>query len=230
MQLLGSGTDAQVQFRVNGLRTRFRENMVDAEERKAFVYLLARLVKSYHFLTCFFTYLPELREFVAFAEYVGPQLIKAGSVSELMQQIRATEVVKASVQYQGEVRTAGPVQLKPGTGSKGAGPPPQKISVQDMIVVIRTRFDITDEQALYIKEVTEEKTQDAAMRATVQAHKEDRVYLEGSFQGQVNGQIQSAYADRGRYDELADEKYTDRGAIFDIMAVTVIQQHLSFAA
>ena len=43
----------------------------DAEERKDFVYLLARLVKSFHFLTCFFTYPKEFKEFAAFAEYVG---------------------------------------------------------------------------------------------------------------------------------------------------------------
>ena len=35
-----------------------------------------------------------------------------------------------------------------------------KVSVQDMISKIRAKFDISDEQALYIKEVTEEKTAD----------------------------------------------------------------------
>ena len=39
----------------------------------------------------------------------------------------------------------------------------------------------------------------------------------------------AAYVERGRYDELADERYTDAGAIFDIMAVTVIQHHHSSA-
>ena len=34
---------------------------------------------------------------------------------------------------------------------------------------------------------------------------------------------------RGRYNELADIKYIDTGGIFDIMAVTVIQHHLSVA-
>jgi len=33
----------------------------DWEDRKAFVYLLARFVKSFHFLTCFFTTLPRFR-------------------------------------------------------------------------------------------------------------------------------------------------------------------------
>jgi type I restriction enzyme R subunit len=44
--LLAEGTDAQVQSAVNALRTRFQEKMPDPEERKAFVYLLARFVNS----------------------------------------------------------------------------------------------------------------------------------------------------------------------------------------
>ena len=46
----------------------------------------------------------------------------------------------------------------------------------------------------------------------------------------MNGEIQDTYNDLGRYEELADPKYTDTGGIFDIMAVTVIQSHLTAAA
>ena len=70
----------------------------------------------------------------------------------------------------------------------------------------------------------------APIRHTVAAHREDRIYLEGPYRGQVNGEIQEVFQDRGRYDELADAKYTDTGGIFDIMAVTVIQTHLTLAA
>ena len=122
------------------------------------------------------------------------------------------------------------MKLKPGKGKKGAGPPPKKVSVQDMIDEIRAKFDISDEEALYIKQVTEEKVADPAIRSTVHAHRDDRVYLEGAYRGQVNGEIQTTYDERGRYEELADPKYTDTGGIFDIMAVTVIQTHLSLAA
>ena len=225
-----SGTDAQVQFFVNALRARFLAKIADAEERKAFVYLLARYVKSFHFLTCFFTYAAELKEFATFAEYVGPQLIKQGSVSDLMKQIRQTEVIKAAVEYQGVTTSAGPVKLKHGKGKKGTGPPPRKVSVQNMIDEIRAKFDITDEEALYIKQVTEEKSADPVIRNTVTAHREDRVYLEGAYRGQVNGEIQDAYEELGRCEEIADPKYRETGGIFDIMAVTVIQTHLSFAA
>jgi len=229
-KLLAGGTDAQVQSVVNALRIRFHEKMTDLEERKAFVYLLGRFVKSFHFFTCFFTYAPEIKEFATFAEYVGPQLIKEGRVSDLMKQIRQTEVIKAAAEFQGEVRGGGSVKLKSGKGQKGGGPPPRKVSVQDMIAEIRATFDITDEEALYIKQVTEEKVADPIIRSTVATHREDRVYLEGAYRGQVNGEIQGAYDTRGRYEELSDPKYTDTGGIFDIMAVTVIQQHLAYTA
>ena len=56
------------------------------------------------------------------------------------------------------------------------------------------------------------------------------VYLEGSYRGQVNSEIQDSYEELARYEELADSQYIDTGGIFDIMAVTVIQSHLMEAA
>ena len=230
LKLIATGTDAQVQYFVQTIRTRFQMHMIDTEERKAFVYLLARYVSAFHFLTCFFTYAPQLKEFAAFAEYIGPQLIKIGSVSDLMKQIRQTEVIRAAVEYQGVTTSSGPVKLKPGKGKKGTNPPPKKVSVQDMIDEIRAKFEISDEEALYIKQVTEEKIADPDIRTTVQIHREDRVFLESTYRGQVNGEIQIAYQERDRYEELSDPKYTDAGGIFDIMAVTVIDTHISSAA
>jgi len=227
VQLAATGTDAQVQYQISGLRLRFQTRLTSLEDRKSFVYLLARLVKSFHFLTCFFTFPDTLKEFTTFAEAVGPQLIKQGSVSELMKQIRRTEVIKAAVEYQGEVRnTSGKVKLRPGGGNKGAGPPIVKISVQDMIDDIRRKYAITDEEALYIRQVTEAKVEDPAIADTVQKHREDSIFLETAYRGQVNSEIQVTYNDLGRYDELADDKYTDTGGIFDSMAITVIKTHL----
>jgi hypothetical protein len=45
----------------------------------------------------------------------------------------------------------------------------------------------------------------------------------------VNVSIQDSYETRGRYEELADEKYTDPGAIFDTMALSVIHHDLEGA-
>ena len=229
VRLVATGTDAQVQFTVNALRAWFKAKMVSAEDQKAFVDLLARYVKVFHFPTCFFTYALELKEFATFAEYVGPQLIKTGSISDLMKQIRQTEVIEATVKYQGEVHSGEPVKLRSGKGRKGAGPPPQKASVQEMIADIRAKYNISDEEALYIKQVTEEKSADPDIRRTVITHRDDSGYLKGAYQGQVNGEIQAAYGDLGRYEEMADPKYMETGGIFDIMAVTVIDNHLAVA-
>ena len=229
-KLLATGTDAQVQFSVNALRNRFQAQWSDLEERKAFVYLLAKFVKSFHFLTCFFTFSAEVKELATFAEYVGPQLIKAGSVSELMKLIRQTEVIKANVEYQGVTTSGGPVKLKPGKGKPGSGPPPIKVSVQEMIAKILAQFPITDEEAILIRQVTEEKAADLLIRETVTVHRSDGIYLNGAYRGQVNGEIQTVYSDMGRFEELSDIKYTDVAGIFDIMAMTVIQHHLHVAA
>ena len=45
----------------------------------------------------------------------------------------------------------------------------------------------------------------------------------------VNGDIQDAYAIRELYVQLGDPKYTDTGAIFDIIAFTVIQKGLELS-
>ncbi|OGW33025.1 MAG: restriction endonuclease subunit S [Nitrospirae bacterium GWC2_56_14] len=229
VKLLATGTDARIQFTMNALRVRFQTTITDLEQRKKFVYLLGRFVKSYHFLTCFFTYPDEVREFATFVEYLGPQLIKQGNISELMQLIRQTEVVKAAVQFQGEVKGGGTVKLRLGKGGNSAGPPPKKVSVQDMIAQIRAGFAISDEEALLIRQVTEEKTGDEEIRATVHAHRDNVIYLEETFRDRVDGMIQNRYEELSRFDELTDPKYTDQGAIFDIMAVTVIQHHLAQA-
>jgi hypothetical protein len=55
------------------------------------------------------------------------------------------------------------------------------ISIQDIVAEIRTNFDISDEQALYIREVTEEKTKDRAIQTTVEPHRKEHFYLEGPF-------------------------------------------------
>jgi type I restriction enzyme, R subunit len=203
-KLLANGTDAQVQFLVNALRTRFQARWSDMEERKAFVYLLAKFVKNFHFLTCFFTFTSEIEELATFAEYVGPQLIKAGGVSELMKLIRQTEVIKANVAYQGVTTSGGRVRLKSGKGKPSSGPPPIKVSVEEMITKILINFPITDEEAILIKQVTEEKAADLSIRDTVTAHRSDGFYLNGVYRGQVNGEIQTVYNNLGRFEELSD--------------------------
>ncbi len=75
-----------------------------------------------------------------------------------------------------------------------------------------------------------EKVADPPIGSTVQSHRDDSIFLHGAYRGQVNGEIRVSYNGLGRYEELADPKYTDTGGIFDIMAMTVIHTHLGATA
>ena len=230
VELIKANNAPALQTCASELRQRFQAHITDLEERKKFVYLLAKFVKSYHFLSSFFSYEEPVRKFVAFCEFIGPQLIKAGSVSELMKLVRATVVEKAAVTYEGEVEMPGGLKKpKASKGGGGVAPPVQKISVQDMISEIRETFNISEEEALHIREVSKEKIEDESIRQTVVAHKTDKYFLESVYQRQVNKGIQDAYALRKLYEQLGDSKYIDTGAIFDIMAFTVIQKSLELA-
>lgn len=226
VQLIATGQDPQIQCRIQALRTQFNARLTSMDDRKGLVYLLAKFVKAFYAMSAFYSFEESVRELAAFSRCLGPQLIKRGSISDLMKQIRQTEVIRASVQYLGEVKVQpGEVKTRPGGGRKG-GPPPKKVSVQDMIAKFRERYPISDEEALYIKQVTEEKIADPGIRDTTLAHRDDTVFLDGTFRSQVNDDIRVSYNRLNRLDELADPKYTDDGGIFDIMAVTVIDTHL----
>lgn len=219
--------DAKMQSVVSKLRQRLTEQVSDHDQKRSYVQLLAKFVRSYRFLTNFFSYEDAIKEFAEFAGAIGPQMIKAGTVSEMMKLVRATQVIRAAVQDQGEVSGGGARKQKSGkAGSNGSPPALKKVTIADMIEEIRTQFEITEEEALYIKEVTEETAKDSQIRSTVLDHREDGIYLSGTFREQINQGIQDRYSTLGRYEELADPKYTDEGAIFDIMAMTVIGTHL----
>jgi len=229
VSLVAAGNDAQAQSIVAALRTRFQDRIADFEQRKAFVYLLARYVKTFYFLHCFFAYPEDLETFAAFADYVGPQLIKEGKVSELMKRIKQTQVVKASVQFEGIVKISGAKKVVARKGKK-APVPQKKVTIEDVIDDLKNKFPISDDEAIIIREVMEEKTKDEAIRQTVITNRLDRYFLEHEYPKQVNHSIQDSYETRGRYEELGDPKYTDAGAIFDTMALSVIYHDLETVA
>ena len=225
---LDADGDASRQQFVAELKRVFEEKVAGDQLRRDLVNLLARYVKSYYFLANFFTFPDTLAGFARFAEYVGPQLIKEGTVSELMRQIRATGVVRASVQDRGTSslepkppRPPGPP--RPRTG----GEPIARVTVAEMIEKVRLRFLISDEEALVIREVLEETTQNEEIQFDVLEHRDNSIYLQDVLKSRVNGTIQTSYVVRDRLDDVADPKYMETGGIFDLMAYTVIQYHLT---
>lgn len=221
--LARTSTDAQVQYRVGALRQVFQTRVSDIGSRKDYVQLLAKYVKQVDFFKKDYDFGIDMLDAYVFADVVGRQLIKQGSMSELMQAMRHTEVVKASVKFQGVRSGNGIVALKPSRKGHGPGVPQKKVSVQEMIDEIRERFQISDEEALFIRQVTEQKLQDPGVKDTVARNRDDEEYLFGSYRQQVHVQISDIYQENGHYEEVADDKYSSAGGIFDSMATVVIQ-------
>ncbi|MCQ2394892.1 MAG: hypothetical protein MJ249_11445, partial [Kiritimatiellae bacterium] len=140
--LARTATDAQVQYRVGALRQIFQTRVSDIGPRKDYVRLLAKYVKQVDFFRRDYDFGSDMLDAYVFADVVGRQLIKQGSMSELMQAMRHTEVVKASVKFQGVRSGNGIVALKPSRKGHGPGVPQKKVSVQEMIDEIRETKDV----------------------------------------------------------------------------------------
>jgi type I restriction enzyme R subunit len=225
---LDADDDASRQQLMAALKRVFEEKVAGDQPRRDLVNLLARYVKSYYFLANFFTFPGTLGAFARFAEYVGSQLIKEGTVSELMRLIRATGVVRATVQDRGTATLALQPPRRPGPPRPGPqGQPIARATVAEMIEKVRQRFPISDEEALIIREVLEEKTRDEEIEFDVWEHRNNTIYLQETLKSRVNGSIQTSYLYRDRLEEVADPKYMEPGGIFDLMAYTVIQHHLT---
>ena len=214
--------DAELQTEALNWRGRFNARFRELDERKAFVHLMAKFVRSFHFLACFFEYPEEVGRFAAFADFIGPQLIKQGAVSDLMKHIRKIELTKAAVKFR-EVKELQPKTVKTKSGRMSGGAPPKKVTVNDMIERLKERFEISDEEALVIREVCEEKIADPIIIQNIWLHRNDDVYLLEHYKPQVRTSIEGSYGERALYERLIDPKYTDEGSIFDTMAFTVIQ-------
>lgn len=227
--LIEGQDDAARQAMVAELQQQFVHSLAGDKARREFVQLLARYARTYYFLSSFFSFAEQHRVFARFAEFLGPQLIKQGTVSELMKLIRATGVVRASVQDRGESGLTTPPTRPPAprpAGPRQPGQPMRQATVSEMIERLREKYVISDKEALLIREITEEKASDERIQRDVELNRQNVLYLHGVYRTRLNAIIQEAYSERGRFEDLADPKYSATGGIFDSMAHAVILSHL----
>ncbi len=229
VKLLEQRLDAVIQTAVNLCPQRFLFQFDDLTKRKAYVYELAKLVKAFNFLISFYQYEEAIEQFVLFAEFIQPQLIKEGSESELLKAISKVKLIKANVTYKGITENQ-PGGIKESLRSRGGNTAPSpvvKSSIQSTIDEIKEKYLINDEEALIIREVCEEKQSDRTILLTIQRNKDRNHFLNEVYKPQIRQSIEQAYSQRGRNLEIYEDKYTDDGAIFDMMAHSVLVYGLS---
>jgi type I restriction enzyme R subunit len=222
--------DADTQTMASRYRVRlvfFYETLAD---QKDYVYQLAKLVKAYNFLSSFYKYSKQIVQFVFFAESIGSQLIKEGSESELMNDISKVLLSKAAVNFLDTIDfTPERIKKLSGRGGNTTPMPPPRTSIGLAIEAIKARYPISDEEALIIREVCEEKQADREILSTINLYKDWQNDLENTVKSQIKASIKQAYEQRKHYRELYEDKYIDDGAIFDMMTNTVLTHGLETA-
>ena len=211
---------------INQLRSHFSTTMPDFDERVSYVYLMSKLIKQYHFLSAFFEFDKETTDLVEFSEIVASQLIKQGSESELMIALKKIGLSKANVEYKGIKELSGNTKKGKPKGGSGGGNPPPKVTLTDMIDSLKEKFKISDEEAIIIKEVCEEKLQDENIVNTIHNNQNDLDYLRTYFSSELRESIVDSYVARNLEDRIMDSLYDDKGAILDSMTGMVINHEL----
>lgn len=230
LALLKIGNGADISSKVNLLRERLRFFYETIADQKDYVYQLAKLVKAFNFLSSFYKYSQQIEQFVFFAEAIGSQLIKQGSESELMMDISTLLLSKAAVNFLGEMGfTPQDIKQISGKGGNTTPTPPPKTTIGDALAELKARYAITDEEAIIIREICEEKQADQEILATINYHKDRRIFLDDTVKNQIKASIKQAYEQREHFRELYEDKYIDEGAIFDMMANTVLTHGLAIA-
>ena len=210
---------------INQIRTNFNMVISDIQERVSFVHLLLKLNTQYQFLKSFFTFDKELEDFIKFCEIIDTQLIKKGNESELLKALKNVGLTKANVIYHGEKEFE---TKKPKTrrGGRGNTTPPPKGTISSMLEDLKEEYKISDEEAIIIREICEEKLHDKSITTIIDNNQDDEDYLRVYFSEELRASIVKSYEIRKLDDRIMEPIYDDKGAILDTMTGTIISQEL----
>ncbi len=206
------------------LRTKLDKIIPDAEDKKKFVNLLNKLVHSFYFLSKFFEVEKEIIEYCIFIDAIKDTLLeKTGS--------RMKEVMRHLYVERGAVRKVGEFlnpeeEYKPTETPKGAGGTPEinRITIPSMLEELKARFQITEEEAIVLNDITMELEEDSSVVEVVKANKGNELFLFGSFIKDVIQKIKEKFYDKDMDDKLALDSYIGDGGIISLMARSIIQK------
>ncbi len=218
-------SDALKMSLINQIRTNFNIVISDIQERVSFVHLLLKLNTQYQFLKSFFTFDKELEDFIKFCEIIDTQLIKKGNESELLKALKNVGLTKANVISHGEKKFE-TKKLKTRSGGGGNTTPPPKGTLSSMLENLKEEYKISDEEAIIIREICEEKLHDKNITTTIDNNQDDEDYLRVYFSEELRASIVKSYEIRKLDDRIMEPIYDDKGAILDTMTGTIISQEL----
>ena len=95
-----------------------------------------------------------------------------------------------------------------------------------MLEDLKEEYKISDEEAIIIREICEEKLHDESILTTIHNNQDDEDYLRVYYSSELRASIVRSYEDRELDDKIIEPIYDDKGAILDTMTGTIISQEL----
>ena len=209
----------------------FNTKLVSVDERKKYVSLLNRYIKLYYFIAQFFTLEEKLNEFVVFAGSIGQQFIQKGKKSELIEFVKNIELSKGAVKFVGNAENQNEPTRKPRSGGNSGGD--REIptnTLQQALDNIIEKFQISNEDAIIIKEICEEVAEQEDIKSKVIENKDNEIFLNRFEPNEIQQQIKNGYMARDMWDKLEDELYIGQGGIIPLMGKTVVGHIVAMVA
>lgn len=206
-------------------RVIFKKKLDTLEVQKKYVSLLRRYTKLYYFIAQFFELGQKLNEFIVFAEVMSDLLLRKGKTSEMKEFLKKVELSKGAVKYHGTKTNLSVVKepKKSGykTGEGGSEIP--RTTIESALEDIKEKFQITDEDAILIKEICEEVSENTSVKDKVIANKENKAYLKNNAKPKVESEVKDEYMKRDLWGKLDDPMYVQKGGIISLIGRAVIQ-------
>lgn len=207
-------------------RNIFKKKLPELEAQKSYVSLLRRYTKLYYFIAQFFELTPQLNEFIVFAEVMSETLIRKGKTSEMKEFLKKVELSKGAVKFTGtktNLTLVGKPKKKTGFKTGKGGHEIPRTTIEIAIKELKEKFQISEEDAIQIKEIVQEVSETTSVKENVLANKNNKVYLKTSAEPRVQSEVKDEYIKRDLWDKLDDPMYVQKGGIISLIGKTVIQ-------
>lgn len=209
----------------------FKEKLPSIDDQKSYISLLTRYTKLYYFIAQFYALDYYLHGFIVFAESMANTLIKRGKNSELTQLLKNVELSKGGVKYIGQKTNMIVIKDPKRTGlSQGpGGNTPPRITIEQALKEIEAKYPISKEDAIVIKEICEEVSNQYEIKNKILDNRENDSYLSRVANPRIQEQVKKEYRTRDMWEKLEDPLYVKKGGIISLMGKVIIRSVLTGA-
>jgi type I restriction enzyme R subunit len=210
----------------------FKKALPKIEDQKNYIGLLRRYTKLYYFIAQFYSLDYHLHEFIVFAEAMANTLIKRGKTSELTQLLKNVELSKGAVKYHGQKTNLSVVKEPKKSGLKQGmgGNTPTRTTIEQALKDIEQKYQIPKEDAIVIREICEEVSNQYEIKRRIIDNRENDSYLKTTAVPKVKGEVKNGYIKRNMWEKLEDPIYIERGGIISLMGKAIIRNVLTGTA